>query len=73
MSAIHISNNLVQHSRTKHIDIRHHFIRELVESQVITLEHTRSSIQLTDIFTKLLEVSVFEGLRASIGVFSCPE
>lgn len=37
MSAINISKNLVQHSQTKHIDIRHHFIRELVESKVITL------------------------------------
>ncbi|TYK07876.1 gag-pol polyprotein [Cucumis melo var. makuwa] len=34
MSAIDISKNLVQHSRTKHIDIRHHFIRELVEDKV---------------------------------------
>ncbi|CAM8990952.1 unnamed protein product [Rhodiola kirilowii] len=39
MSAINISKNHFQHLRTKHIDIRHHFIRELVEKKVITLKH----------------------------------
>ena len=38
-SAINISKNLVQHSRTKHIDIRHHFIRKLVENKTIIIEH----------------------------------
>ena len=37
-SAINISKNLVQHSRTKHIDIRHHFIRDLVDSKMLVLE-----------------------------------
>ena len=37
-SAINISKNPVQHSRTKHIGIRHHFIRDLVESNVLILE-----------------------------------
>ncbi|CAM8880867.1 unnamed protein product [Rhodiola kirilowii] len=52
MSAISISKNLVQHSRTKHIDIRHHFIRELVEQKVVTLKHVTTDKQLADIFTK---------------------
>ena len=34
-----ISKNPVQHNRTKHIDIRHHYIRDLVDDKVITLEH----------------------------------
>ncbi|KAL9429358.1 hypothetical protein AB3S75_031220 [Citrus x aurantiifolia] len=38
-SAINISKNLVQHSRTKHIDIRHHFIRDLVASKTMSLEY----------------------------------
>ena len=39
MSAISISKNPIQHSRTKHIDIQYHFIHELVEEKVISLEH----------------------------------
>lgn len=38
-SAIDISKNLIQHSRTKHIDIRHHFIRDLVYEKILPLEH----------------------------------
>lgn len=68
INAINISKNLVQHSRTKHIDIHHHFIRELVETKIISLEHVRSWIQLGDILTKLLEASLFESLRAGLGV-----
>lgn len=49
MCAINISKNPMQHIQTKHIDIRHHFIRELVETEVITLEHVHSSVQLADI------------------------
>ena len=48
MSAINISKNLVQHSRTKHIDIRHHFIRELVKNKTIALEHVGINDQLVD-------------------------
>ena len=38
-SAINISKNHVQHSRTKYIDVRHHFIRDLVESKTVSLEY----------------------------------
>ena len=67
-SAINISKNPVQHSRTKHIDIRHHFIRELVEEGVIVLEHISTEKQLADILTKPLDVSKFENMRKSLGV-----
>ncbi|KAA0066861.1 gag-pol polyprotein [Cucumis melo var. makuwa] len=69
MSAIDISKNPVQHSRTKHIDIRHHFIRELVEDKVIKLDHIRSNLQLADIFTKPLDASSFKYLRAGLGSY----
>ena len=68
LSAINISKNPIQHSRTKHIDIRHHFIRELVEDKVITLEHVSIENQLVDIFTKALDAVQFENLRGRLGV-----
>jgi len=49
LSSINISKNPIQHSRTKHIDIRHHFIRDLVEDKVVTLEHVTTEEQLADI------------------------
>lgn len=60
MNAINISKNFIQHSRTKHIDICHHFICELVEINVIHPVHVRSSMQLADILTKPLETSVLK-------------
>ncbi|GAA0160086.1 hypothetical protein LIER_16721 [Lithospermum erythrorhizon] len=68
MSAISISKNPVQHSRTKHIDIRHHFIRELVENKVIQLEHVSTDKQIADIFTKGLDVNQFKYLRTTLGL-----
>ena len=68
LSAINISKNPIQHSRTKHIDIRHHYIRELVEDKVIKLEHVSTEMQLADIFTKALDANQFENLRAKLGI-----
>ncbi|GMP54042.1 hypothetical protein CsSME_00019320 [Camellia sinensis var. sinensis] len=67
-SAINISKNPVQHSRTKHIDIRHHFIRELVEEGLVVLEHIPTEHQKADIFTKPLDLLRFEFLRKTLGV-----
>jgi hypothetical protein len=53
-SAVKISNNYVQHSRTKHIDIHHHFLRDHVAKGDIILEEVRSKDQLANIFTKPL-------------------
>ena len=69
-SAINISKNPVQHSRTKHIDIRHHFIRELVENKVLVLEYIETHKQIADIFTKALDSVRFDFLRKSLGVCS---
>ena len=68
LSAINISKNPVQHSRTKHIDIRHHFIRDLVEHSIVTLEHLPTKNQLADLFTKPLDKERFKTLRMSIGM-----
>jgi hypothetical protein len=68
LSAINTSKNPIQHSRTKHIDIRHHFIRDLVEEKVVTLEHIDTEEQLADIFTKALDAKQFENLRGKLGI-----
>ena len=62
MSAINLSKNPVQHSRTKHVDIRHHFVRELVEMKIVILEHVPTERQLADLFTKPLDYITFLGL-----------
>ena len=59
-SAINISKNPVQHSRTKHIEIRHHFIRELVKDGTLTLKFIHTDDQKNDLFTKSLDSKKFE-------------
>jgi hypothetical protein len=66
-SAINISKNPVQHSHTKHIDIRHHFICDLVESRVVSLSFLLTNNQLAGILTKPLDGNRFESLRKAIG------
>ena len=68
LSAINISKNPVQHSRTKHIDIPHHYIRSLVEDKIIDLRDIFIEKQLADIFTKGLDASRYESLRSSLGL-----
>ncbi|GKE02675.1 retrovirus-related pol polyprotein from transposon TNT 1-94 [Tanacetum coccineum] len=58
-SAIAISCNLVQHSRTKHIAIRYHFIKEHMEKGMIELYFVKMYYQLADLFTKALPVDRF--------------
>lgn len=53
-SAINISKNLVQHSKTKHISIRDHFLREKVLDNEVRLEYVPTKEQIADIFTKAL-------------------
>ena len=69
-SAMNISKNSVQHSRTKHIEIRHHFIGELVEDGTLTLEFIHTDDQKTDLFTKPLDSKHFEFLHQNIGVIN---
>ena len=68
MSAIAPSNNLVFHKRSKHIDTRYHFIRELIHNDEIILEHCRSEEQYADIFTKALTKESFVRQRDNLGI-----
>ena len=67
-SAISISKNPVQHSRTKHIEIRHHFLRDHAQKGDITLDFVRTEDQLADIFTKPLIENQFVNIRRQLGV-----
>nr|GEY47423.1 hypothetical protein [Tanacetum cinerariifolium] len=61
-SAIAISCNPVQHSRTKHIVVRYHFIKEHVEKGTIELYFVKTYYQLADLFTKALPIDRFNYL-----------
>ncbi|GJS22902.1 hypothetical protein Tco_0451534 [Tanacetum coccineum] len=63
-----ISCNLVQHSRTTHINIRYHFIKEHVEKGTIELYFVGTEYQLADLFTKVLPKERFEFLVHKIGM-----
>ncbi|WJX13359.1 hypothetical protein P8452_03755 [Trifolium repens] len=62
------SLNPVLHSRTKHIEIRHHFLRDHVEKGDVVFEHVDSKNQLADIFTKPLATEPFIFIRGELGI-----
>jgi len=66
--AIAIANNPVAHSRTKHIDIRYHFVREAVLNKTVELRYCPTEFMIADILTKSLSRERFETLRCVIGI-----
>ena len=67
-SAIQLANNPVYHSKTKHIDLATHYIRDLVADGVITLEYCPTEKQAADIFTKSMTEAKFVRLRSLLGM-----
>ncbi|GJV91583.1 hypothetical protein Tco_1539396 [Tanacetum coccineum] len=65
---IAISCNLVQHSHTKHINIRYHFIKEHVEKGIVELYFVKTNYHLADIFIKALSKERFEFLFRRLGM-----
>jgi hypothetical protein len=65
-SAIKISYNSCEHSRTKHINIRHHFLRDHAIKGDIVIFHVRTNEQLASIFTKPLDERRFRELRSEL-------
>jgi hypothetical protein len=59
----------VFHSKTKHIEVRYHFLRDNVEKGNITLIHVPTHDRLANIFTKPLDQPTFTHLRGELGVF----
>jgi hypothetical protein len=69
-SAIQLSKNPVFHDRSKHIDVRYHYIRECIEENRVKLQSVRTAEELADILTKALGPQQFCELRSKIGVIN---
>ncbi|GJY41481.1 hypothetical protein Tco_0428751 [Tanacetum coccineum] len=67
-SAIAISSNPVQHSCTKHINVRYHFIKGQVERGITELYFVRTEYQLADMFMKAPSQDMFEYLVRRLGI-----
>jgi hypothetical protein len=67
-SAMNLTNNPVQHARTKHIDVRHHFIRDHQQKGDISIENVGTDDQLANIFTKPLDEKTFCKLRNELNI-----
>lgn len=65
-SAIDLSSNPEHHKRTKHIDVRYHFVRDEVYRKIIDVHYIPTREQLADIFTKALEKQQFLSMRNSL-------
>ena len=71
-STLSMSKNPVFHSKTKHISIKYHVLREKVAKKEIRLEYVSTKDQIADIFTKPLPKDTFEYLRGMLGVMPLP-
>ena len=72
-STIALSKNPVFHARTKHIDIKHHFLRDHVQKKEISLEFVNTEEQVADIFTKPLDSTRFDHFRSCLGLRNVSE
>lgn len=66
VSAIALSKDAQFHARSKHIDIHHHFIRDVVDKGLVEIRFTPGKKNVADIFTKALPFPRYNGLRATL-------
>ena len=69
-SAINLSKIPIQHSRTKHIDIRHHFLRDHIQNDDFLLEFVDINNQLVDIFIKPLNEERLNFIKYDLGIIN---
>jgi hypothetical protein len=69
-SAHKITYNPYEHFRTKHIDIRHHFLRDNAIKEDILILHVETNDQLADIFTKPLDEKRFHELQSELNIIN---
>jgi len=63
-----LPKNSIFHDRTKHIDIRYHFIREFIIKKEVKFKYVKTQDQVANIFTELITFEEFQRLRAKTGV-----
>ena len=68
MSAVKLAKNQAFHKRSKHIEVRHYFVREKSIEGRLTVEHTSGNEQIADILTKSLHKNRFQVLTVMLGV-----
>lgn len=67
-SAINLAKHPISHGRSKHIEIKYHFLRDQVNKRKLELSYCKSEENVADILTKALKKNIFEGLRSKLGV-----
>ncbi|PNX80246.1 NBS-containing resistance-like protein [Trifolium pratense] len=72
VNAVYLSDNLIQHQRTKHIEMDIHFVRENVAKGQVRVLHVPSRYQITDIFIKGLPLQLFDDFRDSLNIRQPP-
>jgi len=67
-SAIHLDKNPAHHSNTKHIPVKYHFVRQVVDEGGVTLEKFHTKENCADIFTKLVLFEKMKWFLSSLGL-----
>ena len=71
-SGIRLSENPMFHDRSKHVDGWYHFIRDMVQQDIVRLDHIRTDEQVADILTKHLGKVMFLTFRENLGIVERP-
>ena len=69
-STISISKNLVHHDRTKHVEIHKNFVKEKLETEMISILYILTSHQIVDILTKVVPRVTFDELNSKLGLLN---
>ena len=67
-SAICLAKNPTFLARTKHIDVRHHFVRDMVQDGKVKLEKVETLVKVADVLTKLMNIEKFRWCLESMGL-----
>lgn len=71
-SAIHLAKNPTYHSRSKHIDIRYHWIRDILEEKLLQLDKVHTEKNWSDMMTKVIPTKKFEDCCQGSGIMTRP-